>query len=142
MIFAAEEHVVIDAEVLDQRQVLVDRLDAVGAGIARRGEMRLLAVDDDRAAVGLVKAREDFDQGGLAGAIVADQRQHLPLTELDADVDERRDGAEALADVAHLEDDGRLRIERRDLLAHIRLRARILSTCTFSIMARMMAAPR
>ena len=41
---APEEHVMVDAEVADQREILVDRLDAVGARIARRGEVRLFAV--------------------------------------------------------------------------------------------------
>jgi hypothetical protein len=100
----------------------------VGARITRRAEVHLLAVDHDRAAVGIVKARENLDQRGLARTIVADQRQHFALTKLDADVDERGDGAEALADVTHLENDGRVRIERGYLRAHIRLRARILST--------------
>ena len=41
---APQEHVMEDAEVADQREILVDRLDAVGARVARRGEMHLFAI--------------------------------------------------------------------------------------------------
>jgi len=44
VILPPQEHVVEDTEVADQRQILVDRLDAVGPRIARRGEMHLFAV--------------------------------------------------------------------------------------------------
>ena len=91
----------------------------------------------------MVKPGEDLDQGGLTRAVVADQGQYFSLTELDAHVDERRDGAEGLADVVHLEDDRSVRSESGNiLLAHTRLRARSRSTCTFRIMASTIAVPR
>ena len=79
MALAPQEHVVVDAEVADQREVLVDRLDAVGARFARRGETHLFAFVDDRAGVGLMKSGEDLDQGGLARAVVANQAPVLRL---------------------------------------------------------------
>src|ERR1700761_6356184 len=39
MIFPAHEHVVVDAEIPDQSEVLIHGLDAMGAGIAWRLEM-------------------------------------------------------------------------------------------------------
>ena len=43
-------------------------------------------------------AGEDLDEGGLAGAVVADEGDHLAGVDPEVDVGERLDGAEALAD--------------------------------------------
>ena len=74
---AAEEDVGADRQIVGQRQVLVDRLDAVVAGLLRRREGDRLAVEQDLALVGLVDARDRLDQRRLAGAVVAGQR-HAP----------------------------------------------------------------
>ena len=89
LVLPPQEHVVIDAQIVDQRQVLVDGLDAVGAGLERRAEVTACR-RDDRAAVGLVESAEDLDQRRFARAIVADQRQHFALMQLDADIDAAR----------------------------------------------------
>ena len=103
----------------------------------------LLPFRNNRAGVRLVKPGEDLYQGGLARAVIADQCQHLSLTELDAHIDERGDGAEGLADVAHFEDDRGFRVESGNTLrVHMRLRARSRSTWTFSIIAARIPAPR
>ena len=51
------------------------------------------------ARVGVVVAREDLDERRLAGAVVADQPEHLALAQVQADVAQRRDRSEALGDV-------------------------------------------
>ena len=50
-LLAAEEHVLDDVEVVRQREVLVDDLDAEVGGVARAVDAHLLAVVDDLAAV-------------------------------------------------------------------------------------------
>ena len=37
----------------------------------------VVAVEQDAALVGVVEPRQQLDQGGLAGAVLAHQRQHL-----------------------------------------------------------------
>ena len=112
---------------------------------ASRGEAKCTSLpsNTDRAGVGLMKPGQDLYQGGLARAVVANQRQHFASTQLDARVDESGDCAERLADMAHFEDDRSIRVENRNALrAHMRLRARSRSTWTFSSMAARMPAPR
>ncbi len=105
--------------------------------------MHLFALVNNCAAIRMVKPGEDFYQGGLARAVVANQGKYFSLTELNAHVYERRDGAEGLADMAHLEDDRSVQFESGNiLLVHMRLRARIVSTCTFRIMASTIAVPK
>ena len=48
-------------------------------------------------------AREDLDQRGLAGAVVAEQAEHLARADLERDVGEHVGGAERLVDVGQLE---------------------------------------
>ena len=61
--------------------------------------MLLLAEERDRPGVGPVVAREDLHERRLAGAVVADQPEHLALAQVQADVAQRRHGAEALGQV-------------------------------------------
>ena len=58
----------------------------------------------DRAAVGDIGTRQDLDQRRLAGAVLADQRQHLARRKLQIDRVQRDDAREALGDLAHRED--------------------------------------
>ena len=76
---ALEEHVVGDGEARDQGEILVDGVDAERPRVVDRAQLHLLAVDEDLAAVGLLEAGEDLDQRRLAGAVVADQPEHLAL---------------------------------------------------------------
>ena len=57
---------------------------------------------------GVVEPVEDVHQRRLARAVLAEQRVHLALEEVEADVVVRDDPREALRDVAHLEDLGAL----------------------------------
>jgi hypothetical protein len=73
----AEEQVAGHVEGVAQRKVLVDDADAVPPGVCRAAEPALLTVDPDLAGVVLQRPGEDLHQGGLAGAVVPDQAQHL-----------------------------------------------------------------
>ena len=53
-------------------------------------------VDPDLALVQLVHPADALDQGRLAGAVVAEQGQHLPGVDLEVDTVEGHDGAEQL----------------------------------------------
>src|SRR5205823_10752264 len=62
-----------------------------------------LALEDDLAAVRAVRPGDALNQGGLAGAVVADEGHHLPPAHLEVDVRQGLDGAERLRDSAELE---------------------------------------
>src|SRR5436305_13532426 len=97
--------------------------------------MNWLPLVVEGATVRLVETAQDLDQRRFPSAVVAYQAEHLAAMQLHAHVDERGDGAEALADVLRLQDDG-------SVLFHLRLRTRKLFTCTFRIIATTIAAPR
>ena len=72
--------------------------------VLRRGERDLLAVEQDLARVRVVQPVEDVHQRRLAGAVLAEQRVHLALAELEVDVVVGEHPGELLRDSAELED--------------------------------------
>jgi hypothetical protein len=60
-----------------EHEVLVHHPDAGRDGVLRRGELDLLAVQQDLALVGLQQPVQDVHQGRLAGAVLAEQGVHL-----------------------------------------------------------------
>src|SRR3546814_19194700 len=90
--------------IVGQGERLVDGLDVVAAGVARRRDLHLLAVDVDLAAVGRIGAGQHLDERRLAGTVVAQHADHLARIEVDGDVVDRLDAAEALADAARTEE--------------------------------------
>ena len=108
----ADEHVLGDGQVREEARLLVDDGDAEGAGVGGAVDLGRLAVERDRAAVGLVDAGQDLDQRALAGAVLADQGVDLARDEVERDVVERLGRREALGDPAQLgarrRGDGRL----------------------------------
>ena len=116
----------VDAQVLDQGQVLVDGLDAHAAGIGGRAQLDRVALEDQVARVGGMEAGQNLDQRGLAGPVVAHQPEHLALMQLHVHVAQGRHRAKALADVLRLVDHLPLlasRLARGILRAHQPLRA-------------------
>jgi hypothetical protein len=105
----AEEQVLGDRHLREQRQLLVDDGDAGALRVARRAQRRRRAIDDDRALVAAVRmhAREQFDQRRLAGAVFTAERVDFAGAQREADTVERGHAAEALDDAARLEDRGR-----------------------------------
>jgi hypothetical protein len=96
---ALEEHVVVDRQLVDEREVLVDAVDPERPRVVDRAQLDLLALDDEAALVGLLEARDRLDERGLARAVVAEQAEDLALAQVQVDVAQRRDGPEALGDV-------------------------------------------
>ena len=74
---ALEEDVLGDVERGDQREVLEDRLDAGVARVRRAREAPLGAVHEHPALVGPQSPRHHAHERALAGAVVADQPEHL-----------------------------------------------------------------
>ena len=99
----AQEEIEVDRELRDQREILVDGLDPVCAGVLDRVEADALAVDEHVALVLLVEAAEDLDERALAGAVVADEPEHLAPAQDEVDAAEHDERAEALRHAADLE---------------------------------------
>ena len=100
----ADEDVLGDAQVGEERRLLEDDRDPGGLRLLGVVEDRLLAVEQEAAGVGPVHAREDLDERRLAGAVLADEAVHLAGEQLDVAVLERVHGAEALLRVLEGED--------------------------------------
>ena len=64
-------------------------------------DLDLLALPDDLAAVGLVRAGEDLDERRLAGAVLAEHAVHLARDDVEVDAAKRLHAGERLRDPAH-----------------------------------------
>ena len=98
-----EMQVALDVQVRDERGFLVDGDEAGATGDRGRMDVPGLAVDEHGARIRPDRAREDLDEGALAGAVGAQQRVDLTPTDLDGRVAQRSDGAVALGDAARVE---------------------------------------
>ena len=144
---APQEHVLVGGQLVDQRQVLVDGVDPLRARVVDALRLVGLAAQEHPPAVLLVEAAEDLDQRRLAGAVVAEQAQDLPLVQGQVDVPQRGDRAEALGDVLDAQDLLRRRArgaasfrrpsETQPRIAPLRARW----TNTFRVMAMRIASP-
>ncbi len=103
--FPAQEHVVVNAEIVDQRQILIHGLNTQSSGFDRRIQVDWLPVECIGSAIRLVKAAQNLDQRRLAGAIVSHQPEHLAPVQSQADIGERGDCTETFAQVLGLEND-------------------------------------
>ena len=119
--FAAQEDVFGDGQVGDLVELLVDGGDAGDLRLAGRGEVDRLALEDHLAGVALVDAGQDLHQGGLAGAVLADQGVDLALADVEVDVGERQHAGEALGDPTHLEEELPILVRRSRRSHHDRL---------------------
>ena len=102
-VLALQEHVVEHGQPGHESEVLVDGVDAERARVDDRFQVHRVAEQRDLARVGPVVAREDLDERRLAGAVVADQPEHLALAQVQAHVAQRGDRAEALGEVLDAE---------------------------------------
>ena len=80
----AEEHVGGDRQVAAKQHFLVDGVDAVIDRLLRIGQARRLAFPQDLAAGSTDDAGQKLDQGGFAGAVLADDRVDLAALERQA----------------------------------------------------------
>ena len=100
---AAHEDVADDGLLDRERAILEHGLDA---GVARARAVpvvHLLAADEDVAAGRLDHAGEDLDQRRLAGAVVADQADHLAAVDMQVDAAEREDAPVGLGHFAEFD---------------------------------------
>ena len=81
-----------------EREVLVDDLDPERGGVLRAVDRDRLALEEDLARVDRVDPGDALDERRLAGAVVADERHDLARRDVEVDLVERLDGAEALRD--------------------------------------------
>ena len=89
-----DEKILRDAQVVEYLAFLVHHADAQRARRLRIADAHGRAIDADLAAIGLVDAREDLDQRGLARAILADQRGDAARGQFEAHALERTHSAE------------------------------------------------
>ncbi len=130
----AEQQVLQDRERLDQHEVLMHHADAGCDRVLGALDLAILAVDPDDPPIGLVEAVEDVHQGGLAGAVLADDAVDRAARDREVDVLVGVDRAEVLVDTEQL--DRRRLIRRRPAarardLAHGR-RRETTGSCTGS----------
>src|SRR6185436_11780158 len=98
-----------DHDILDRREIGEETDVLEGARDACRGDLVRLqaveraAVEDESAFVGRIDTGEDIEERGLAGAIRADQAEHLARRDRKGNIAQRLDAAEALADAAAFE---------------------------------------
>ena len=103
---AREDDVLGDGHDGDEHEVLVHHPDPALDRLLRRVDRQGLAVDHHVALVLRVQAVEDAHQGGLAGAVLPEERVHLAPAQVEVDVVVREHARELLRDPAQLEDDG------------------------------------
>ena len=101
---AAQKDVGRDVEVVGEREVLVDGLDAERLGVARLLDRDRSSVDSDLALVGRRGAGERLDEARLAGGVVAHQRVDLAGVDGEVRPRERLDAAVALLQPAQLDE--------------------------------------
>ncbi len=98
----AHEDVADDRQAVDQRGVLVDRLDADPLAVASRLHDDRRPVDEHVATVGRNDARHHLDQGRFAGAVIPQQSDDLAGAQMEVETVEGGNGAEALGNAARL----------------------------------------
>jgi hypothetical protein len=99
----AHHDVLGDAQVREERGLLVDDGDAGVARVVRRAEGGRRAVDEQLAVVGPHDAAQELDQRRLAGAVLPQQRPHLARAQRDVRVAQRLHGAVGLGGAPKLD---------------------------------------
>ena len=99
---ASDEQVLRDRHRGEQGQLLEDRPSAQRVRVLRAPEFDRPALDTNGALVGPKPAAEDLDQRRLAGAVLADERVHLPRAGGEGGGVERQDASERLDEIEPL----------------------------------------
>jgi hypothetical protein len=99
----AEADVLHDGEVRRERELLMDHRHAGRSRVDRLTRRVGHTLEPHRAGVGLDRARQDRHERALAGAVLPDERAHLPGGDCEVDAVDRHGGAKHLAHAAHLE---------------------------------------
>ncbi|CAH0306222.1 hypothetical protein SRABI128_04345 [Microbacterium sp. Bi128] len=101
---AADENVLRDAQVGEERGFLVDDRDSGVLALGNIAELDALACHLEVAGIGVVQACEDFHQSGLAGAVLADECVDFAGLDVDGAVGQGDHRAEGLGCVGERED--------------------------------------
>jgi hypothetical protein len=99
----AEVHVLHHVEVVAEREILIDDLDAQPRGVLRPVDVHQLPVEEDLARVDGMDPGDALDERRLARAVVADQGHDLARRDVEVDLVESLDRAEGLRDPAKLQ---------------------------------------
>ena len=99
----AEQQVLEHRERLDQHEMLVDHADPGPDRVLRAVDLALLALDLDRAPIGLIVAVENVHERRFAGAILADDAVDRAVRDRQVDVPVGVHRAEALVDADQLD---------------------------------------
>jgi hypothetical protein len=100
----AQEQVVRDGQLADQRQLLEDGAHSVGDRARRCQVADVFPADGHGASVPADRAGEHLDQRRLAGAVLAEQRVHLPPPQAEGDPVDGGHAPVALGDPLRLQD--------------------------------------
>ena len=101
--FASEEDVRRRRQIVAQRQILVNDLDAVLARFHRAVQDELLAIEAHGAVARPKIAGDHLDQRGLASTVVSHEADHLPRLQRKRNIVDCLDGAEMFGDVGEFE---------------------------------------
>ncbi len=99
--FASQENVFRDAHLGNKIEFLVNGADPQLLRIVGTADMHWLALEQNLARVGGINAGKDFDEGGLARPVLAQQHMHLGGPRIEVHALERKDAGEMLDDPAH-----------------------------------------
>ena len=100
-VLVAEVDVLGDGEAVDDVELLVHGRDAHAERGDGGGDGGRLALPDDLAAVGLVRAGEDLDERRLARAVLPEDAVHLAGDDVEVDAAQGDDTRERLGDARH-----------------------------------------
>ena len=116
-LLVAQEHVLADRHIRDERQLLVDDNDAFFFAVFDLGELAYLTLVYDVSAVAAVgiPAAEHVHQRGFPGAVFADQGVDTALLYGKVDVVKRLDAGEFLGDPPHFQNVFRQMIPSRPM---------------------------
>ena len=99
----AQRDILGNGQGLEQREMLEDHADAFGARLRRPVRREGLAAQRHGAGVGPQHAVDDLDQGGFAGAVLAQQRMDFSLVHAEGDVVVRQDAGKRSGDAFETE---------------------------------------
>ena len=100
----AEDDVLCHRVIADQHEMLKDHADALTDRLAGCAELHHLPPDANFALVRSVKSGNDAHEGGLARAILAEDRVNLTLAQVEVDVIVGKHSGKALGDLSEFKD--------------------------------------
>ena len=109
---AAQQQILEHRGVLEQLDVLEGARDAPPGDLVRGYPGDVLVAEDEAAVGGVVDARDQVEDGGLARAVRPDDREHLARLDLERHPVYGPDAAEADPEVLDREEGHRRRSER------------------------------